>query len=836
MSVATARRKKMLYCPKCQKTYEDGSQRFCINDGGRLLPAQNLSKAENKQTGVFTNLLGRIEPNKERDEKLASIPRFVKTEQTPLPKFQPPKDSKLFKDDSDIELELELDPPKPIEKPKHAFAPIKPATLQVKPEIPTVNEELPKPAPRLIKPQEIPSGQAPLGDRQTNPVGRPALTLENPQILLGQTVKGRYQITQVLGADDSEISYLAEDKVGSNKKVLLRVLMDEGTMDELTRSFYAEERTSLSLINHPNVARVIDSGEMPEGKPFVVTEYVETDSVRKLLQKTGQLNVLRTARIIRQVAYALSEVHQNGILHRNLKPENILLSVSEAGTEQIKLTNFGVSNSKRKENVTYKAPEILEGKTATFAGDIYSLAVIAFEMLTNRLPFHGANTRDLLKHEREGLTIHPTNLRLDLPPFADEVLEKALSYDPTKRYPKARDFGDAFFNALTTAAAWDKKEDAKDEKLEILPPKKEEAAFAPIVAEEPQSEISAEKTEDETLQIREDSQIEIEEIVLDEPQPEIEDISPIVADIHITPRSAETEEIADADEEIVETKPLSEATWTRRSPEPPKTSMASLFLISMLGIGLIMLGIWGWYYFLNRPHQPEIETPTAATTQTPLQTETNQNPDLSIPDLEIPPLPRQISQPPNTAYFQNSKAEAKGDLLKNFLPFTLYYPKDWKVSEAAPSEKAGTRGKFLDISRKTEAGVPIENMLVSYYDSKGTFKEDKIHFPKLVKETNETLTKIIPNYMLLSEGETKVNGWKAYEIKFQGGGETATGEELIVWGRRIFIPVSRPGIKNGYEITMLATSKSNDVKSVDDVGVKGELAQILETFEPIQNY
>lgn len=156
MSVAAVR-KKMLYCPKCQKTYEDGSQRFCINDGGRLLPAQNASKAENKQTGVFTNLLGRLEPRSEHDEKLASIPRFVKSEQTPLPSFQPPKDNNLFKDENEIELELE--PAKPIEKPKSIFPPIKQ-------ELPKI-QELAKPLPRIVKPEEIPSGQATLGDRQT---------------------------------------------------------------------------------------------------------------------------------------------------------------------------------------------------------------------------------------------------------------------------------------------------------------------------------------------------------------------------------------------------------------------------------------------------------------------------------------------------------------------------------------------------------------------------------------------------------------------------------------------------------------------------------------------
>lgn len=826
MSVAVVR-KKMLYCPKCQKTYDDGSQRFCINDGGRLLPAQNTSKAENKQTGVFTNLLGRIEPRSEHDEKLASIPRFVRSEQTPLPSFQPPKDAKLFKDDNEIELELE--PVKPIEKPKPIFPPIKQELPKVQ-ETPKI-QELPKPLPRTVKPEEIPSGQASLGDRQTNPTGRLALTMENPRVLVGQVVKGRYQIVEILGANDSSLSYLAEDKLSHNKKVFLRVLMEEGANDEFTRSIYAEERTSLSLINHPNVARVVDSGELPEGKPFVVTEYTEAGSIKTLLQKGGQLNVLRTARIIRQTAYALSEVHQNGILHRNLKPENILLSVSEAGTEQVKLTNFGISNSKTKENVSYKAPEVLEGKTATFAGDIFSLAVIAYEMLTNRLPFHGENTNDLLKHEREGLTVHPTNLRLDLPPFADEVLEKALSYNPTDRYPKSRDFGDAFFNALTTAAAWDKKDEPTAEKIEILPPKKNEIFLSPIVDEKP--EIKA-----ENVQFAET--VETEENAVEEFQTEAEtEELPILGDIHITPREAEMSETEEITEEASEPKRMSEATWTRRSPEPPKTSVAPLFLISMLGLALIMAGIWAWYYFLSRPNQPEIVNPVATNTQisvTPINAETPQNTDLKFQDLEIPPLPRQISQPPNTLYFQNSKQEAKGDLLKNFLPFTLYYPKDWKANETLPIEKAGTRSKFLDISRKTESGVPIENMLVSYYDSKGTFKDDKFNFPKLVKETNETLSKIIPNYMMFSESETKVNGWKAYEIKFQGAGETSTGEKLIVWGRRLFIPVSRSGVKNGYEITMLATSKSNDVKSVDDVGVKGELATILETFEPIQNY
>ena len=90
---------------------------------------------------------------------------------------------------------------------------------------------------------------------------------------------------------------------------------------------------------------------------------------------------------------------------------------------------------------------------------------------------------------------------------------------------------------------------------------------------------------------------------------------------------------------------------------------------------------------------------------------------------------------------------------------------------------------------------------------------------------------------MVSEGEIKINGdWQAYEVKFQGSGTSDTGERLLVWGRRIFMPAARNGVRNGFEITMLATRYAPDVLSVDDVGVKGELASILYTFEPSQNF
>ncbi len=139
--------------------------------------------------------------------------------------------------------------------------------------------------------------------------------------------------------------------------------------------------------------------------------------------------------------------------------------------------------------------------------------------------------------------------------------------------------------------------------------------------------------------------------------------------------------------------------------------------------------------------------------------------------------------------------------------------------------------------RNAATGTPIEQMLVSYYDSKGTFKADKEIFPALVKETNSTLKSFVPNYKLISEGEKTVNnGWRAYEVKFEGAGKTAKGEDIRYLGRRLFIPAARNGMKNGYVLTMLATSLSPDVKNIDDIGVKGDLQIILYSFEPNQNF
>lgn len=794
----------MLYCPKCQHTYETGSQRFCKNDGTRLLIAPSPGKSARQTGGVFSTLLGKTAPGAGKDEKLASTPRFVQFEQNKpsMPEFAEPEiaapEIETFKPAPVVEIEPEIES-KPVVEAK------------AEEEIPVV-----KPLARIVKPSEIPSGTASVGDRKANPTGRLALTWEQPKILLGQTVKGRYYVTEMLGEDEISISYLAEDRIVPGKKVFVRVFMDEGEDDDFANRIFAEERVSLSHINHPNIASVIDSGELPEGKPFIVSEYMEGKTVKDMLDQTGQFNALRTARIIRQASYALSEVHQNGILHRNLTPENIFLTVAESGTEQVKLTNFGVLYDKFSErNVAYKSPEQLEGKLSNYASDIYSLAAIAYQMLTNRLPFNASSLNNLRRAQREGLTLLPTNLRLDVPPQVDEILEKALSLSPSDRYPKARDFGDAFFNALSAAAPWEKplKDEPKAEEIEILPAESEATEEeipepAPLVSnfeiEEPEF-VSEKKTEPEI-------ELEKPDLIEEEVQTEQEE--------KVEPAEVETVKTPEA------------LPWKTRSPDPVKAASPNWLLLSIFTFGLLVfLGVW--YYFLNRPTVPEFVPPPVAANkenEIPVNQDAAQNLTDTSLEIEIPPPARKIPPPADTIYFENSKQNLEGDLAKNFIGFSLYYPEDWV--------KLPNESNFLDISKNSPDGLTIKKVIITRYASKGTFNEDRKLFPALKQKSDKDLDENLDLYSVISEGETTIqNGrWKAFEVKFQGGNKIKdTGEELQIWGRRFWIPVQRPGMKSGFVITLLATSLSTDVTNVDQVGVNDDLAQILETFEPAPN-
>lgn len=844
--------KEMLYCPTCKREYEDGSQRFCNNDGVRLLPVPEKGRIRTgEKKAVFTSLLGRAPAKFDRDESLGKS-TYGKQSAGERGGFEPPQKSNVFR----TKKTIEIDAPKPrqgeskkskrpIDQPpvknlpaaanqnrvqghpeKKTTANPKPAAgkssvPKVKPSTPTAppsrdvrEKPLEKPVSRLIDPHDIPSGRAELGDRKIKPTGRGAVSLSDPGALVGQVIKGRYRVIKPIANDRSSIAYTAEDNILKGKQVIVRVVVKGPSSGSFEDKIFLEERISLSHVNHPNVAKVIDSGELPEGKAFIVTAELRDNSVEILINKSADLNPLRVARIIRQASYALSEVHQNGILHRNLKPEHILLMVSEAGIEQIKVTDFCVSDgSVEPDNFRYKAPEQIGGQLPTFASDSFALAVIAYRLLTKRFPFEGKTEKEVLAAQKSGMIAKPSTLNLKLPAELDTIFEKALAYDPSKRFPKARDFGEILFGTLE-----------KDSKIEDVVA--ERAGVTDAALPVPAREHSEQA--DPHLDGSHESAF----------YPEIER-EPIEGSTDTAISNPDQTRDPGAREQSSQNETL----WQNRSPEA-LTERGLLWTgLSLLGLVALILGVVGvWsYFFRNSPpvaDPNEIAAEKSGNQMHGVDDKSAELLNLTESSIETPPPPRQVPAPPNSIYFENSKTNMGEKLAGQFRGFSLYYPESWKRKLV---DKRGNKvdDMFLDIAISNKDGVPIEHFTVSPYESNGTFKLDTELFPALVEKSNRDISGSLKDatYKVIAQGATTIqNGrWKAYEVNFELGGEF-DGEPFSIWGRRLWIPVQRPGVKTGFILTMLATSLSKDVKSADDVGKKGDLKKIVQTFEPVQDY
>lgn len=739
-----------MHCPTCGQNYPEGSQRFCDVDGSRLISSSDDDYRRGKQQ-VFSSILS------------ASVPNSSPEDAKPEPLF-------VFTEQDEKEIDHQMDSLFFVEDEDERFADASKGEFEI------IDEPEPvRNFGRRIDSHDIPAGHVEVGERDHPSINNTEFDVRDPEAFVGRAVKGRYHIIEFIGEEDTGFAYLAEDRIIAEKRVIVRILTGED-LDEITKSIFAEERVALSHMTHPNVVRLIDSGEFVDGTTFLISEHDEALTVDDILQIHGPLTVTRTARVIRQAAYALSDVHQDGVLHRDLRPQFLLVSHTERGAEIVKISNFGVSDGEpNDENLAYKSPEILDGRIPTIASDIYSLGVIAYQTLTGLTPFKSDSVKELLRRQRAGLRVHPADLRRDVIPAVDYVFDKALAADPLRRYPTAREFGDALFTALTAVP------DLSDA----------------------------------------DNRVEVSTRDIHESQ---------VPDALISGESSGTsEDSSDASLAGASGEPA----WVRRSMEVPPDPGTSWIRFAAIGaFALVLIAAGAWYFLIGR---------TTGSETANNQTVTGNNSSESLPDNKadggVPPSARIIEQPPNTKSFQNSRVNLKGDLYRNFVPFSLFFPNDWKATGPQESSDNKTRGKFLDIAGNTPDGKLKEQMLVSYYNSSGTYTEDTARFPEMVRETNETLKKLIPNYQMVSEGEIKLNdGWRAYEIKFQGSNVGDNGPRMIVWGRRIFIPVARPGVRSGFEITMLATNNSDQVHSVDDIGTTGELKSILATFEPGTSY
>src|SRR5688572_21252759 len=284
-------------------------------------------------------------------------------------------------------------------------------------------------------------------------------TLPQEDELFGMTLGNRYRIEEKLGQGGFGAVYLACDEKMVSRQVVIKVLLANSFENEWSRKKFRQEIEALTRVDHPNIVGVFDTGEMPDGKPYIVMQYVAGGSLRSQITPEG-MELARAAHIIKQIGRGLSAAHEKGIFHRDLKPKNVMLQTLGDGEEQVKIIDFGVAKVKNSlvgpettkdlaaGSIAYMSPEQLDAKPVSATSDIYSFGVMAFEMLTGRRPFNPDSMFQLLEMQRSGIRVKPVDLRPSLPVAAQNIILRALAFPPGDRYQQARQFGDDLADAL----------------------------------------------------------------------------------------------------------------------------------------------------------------------------------------------------------------------------------------------------------------------------------------------------------------------------------------------------------------------------------------------------
>ncbi|GAA4716032.1 Stk1 family PASTA domain-containing Ser/Thr kinase [Brevibacillus fulvus] len=258
-----------------------------------------------------------------------------------------------------------------------------------------------------------------------------------------QRLGGRYQLEERIGGGGMAIVYRAKDLI-LNRPVAVKVLRPQYGYDEDFVNRFRREAQAVASLSHPNVVAVYDVGQ-DEDTHYMVMEYIEGSTLKDLINKYGALPVEEAVRIAVQVCDALDHAHQNKIIHRDIKPHNIMIGKNG----RVKVTDFGIARAVTSATIThtnsvlgsvhYFSPEQARGGITAEKSDIYSLGIVLYEMVTGQLPFSGDSPISVaLKHLQEPLP-EPRTVNPRIPQSVENVILKALVKNPLLRYNSARD-------------------------------------------------------------------------------------------------------------------------------------------------------------------------------------------------------------------------------------------------------------------------------------------------------------------------------------------------------------------------------------------------------------
>jgi eukaryotic-like serine/threonine-protein kinase len=268
-------------------------------------------------------------------------------------------------------------------------------------------------------------------------------------------IAGRYELEGRLGAGGMSTVFLGRDRV-LERPVAIKLLAEHLSDDEAFVARFRREALAAAKLQHPNIVQVFDSGEDADsGRHFIVMEYVAGPSCADMLRERSQLGIDETVNIVRDACHGLEYAHRAGVVHRDVKPGNLLLA---EGTGSIKLADFGIAKAAEQTRITqvgavlgtaaYLSPEQATGAEAEPPSDLYSLGVCAYQFLAGRLPYEYSSLTELALKQQEDQVEPIVTYRPDVPPALDMAVRRCLERDPALRYPSALDMATALEGGL----------------------------------------------------------------------------------------------------------------------------------------------------------------------------------------------------------------------------------------------------------------------------------------------------------------------------------------------------------------------------------------------------
>jgi eukaryotic-like serine/threonine-protein kinase len=282
-------------------------------------------------------------------------------------------------------------------------------------------------------------------------------------------ISGRYQLGDRLGSGGMSTVYKAVDRV-LERTVAVKVLAEHLSDDDKFVARFRREALAVAKLIHPNIVQVYDTG-VDDARHYIVMEYVEGRSGAQLLQSRGRLGPEAAVEIGVQSCAGLEYAHRQGIIHRDVKPGNLMVIGGPAGrrgapptdapTEDmtVKLTDFGIARAAEQTRLTqvgsvvgtaaYLAPEQARGEEATPAADVYALGVVIYQLLTGRLPWEGTSLAELAIRRENERPLPPSSYDSEVPETLSTAVLRALESDPAHRYTTARELSSALRTGMT---------------------------------------------------------------------------------------------------------------------------------------------------------------------------------------------------------------------------------------------------------------------------------------------------------------------------------------------------------------------------------------------------